>query len=130
DGEGSEAARHRAATAREETVHTTAMHPWLTADRGWVRAGDLRVGDRTVTLGGGVAIVTQVRTVLGTAMTYNLTIGRLHTFAVGGGQYVVHNTCGPTGPSQSPSGGGGGGGGGPPRPPSPTVLNDAGKSPL
>ena len=28
-----------------ETVHTTANHPWLTTDRGWVPAGDLRPGE-------------------------------------------------------------------------------------
>ncbi|HEV2237494.1 MAG TPA: hypothetical protein VGR57_12600 [Ktedonobacterales bacterium] len=36
----------------DETIHTTANHPWLTADRGWVLAGDLRLGERVVRLDG------------------------------------------------------------------------------
>ncbi len=35
-------------SATSETVHTTASHPWLTADRGFVRAGTLRLGDQVV----------------------------------------------------------------------------------
>jgi hypothetical protein len=38
--------------AEDETVHTTANHLWLTADRGWVQAGDLKAGERVVTLRG------------------------------------------------------------------------------
>ena len=35
-----------------ETIHTTANHPWLTADRGWVQAGELKPGESVVTLDG------------------------------------------------------------------------------
>jgi len=38
-----------------ETVHTTEKHPWLTADRGWVAAGQLAMGRRMVREGGGTA---------------------------------------------------------------------------
>src|SRR5260221_948691 len=31
--------------ADSETIHTTANHPWLTADRSWVQAGDLKPGE-------------------------------------------------------------------------------------
>ena len=40
-----------------ETIHTTANHPWLTADRGWVLAGDLRVGEAVVTLDGKTSLL-------------------------------------------------------------------------
>ena len=40
------------ATVQAETIHTTANHPWLTSDRGWVVAGDLREGEPVVTLNG------------------------------------------------------------------------------
>jgi hypothetical protein len=32
----------------DETIRTTENHPWLTTDRGWVPAGDLRLGERVV----------------------------------------------------------------------------------
>jgi hypothetical protein len=36
----------------DETIRTTNNHPWLTADRGWMLAGDLRVGEHVVRLDG------------------------------------------------------------------------------
>ncbi len=34
------------------TIHTTANHPWLTTDWGWVPAGDLHSGEPIVREGG------------------------------------------------------------------------------
>lgn len=79
--------------ATDETVHTTYKHPWLTTDRGFVKAGDLHVGERVVRLDGSTAVVAAERTVPGAADYYNLEVSRLHTFAVGASRYVVHN-CG------------------------------------
>jgi hypothetical protein len=36
----------------DETIHTTTNHPWQTADRGRVQAGDLQPDKRVVTLNG------------------------------------------------------------------------------
>jgi hypothetical protein len=82
-------------SAAQETVHTTANHPWLTADHGWVPAGLLKPGEQLVTIGGGAGTVAQVRPVAGQADMYNLTVAHDHTYAVGAGQWVVHNTGGP-----------------------------------
>nr|MBF6592680.1 hypothetical protein [Ktedonobacterales bacterium] len=43
----------RASTTRDETIRTTANHPWLTADRGWAQAGSLTLGERVVRADGG-----------------------------------------------------------------------------
>jgi hypothetical protein len=67
-----------AATAQAETIHTTANHPWLTGDRGWVVAGDLKPGDPVVTLTGATGTVVWVHTVAGRADMYNLAASR-HT---------------------------------------------------
>lgn len=75
----------------DETVHTTANHPWLTMDRGWVLAGDLRLGERVVRLDGTTATVTALAVRPGVTDYYNLTVSQLHTYAVGAGQFVVHN---------------------------------------
>jgi hypothetical protein len=77
--------------SHDETVHTTASHPWLSADRGWVRAGTLRLGERVLRAEGTTAIVVGLRVVPGAASMWDLTVSHLHTFAVGDGQYVVHN---------------------------------------
>ncbi len=84
-----------------QTLPTTASHPWLTADRGWVPAGALRLGEPLVTLTGATSssgTVAWVRVVPGQADRYNLTVAHDHTYAVGSGQVVVHNVdCGDAG---------------------------------
>src|SRR5579859_6470516 len=77
-----------------ESVHTTANHPWLTSDRGWVEAGNLTPGETVVTLAGATETVAWVHAVAGQAAMYNLTVTQDHTYAVGNGGAVVHNTCG------------------------------------
>lgn len=77
-----------------DIVQTTANHPWLTTDRGWVIAGDLYPGELVMREDGTTAEVLQVRTQPGTAIRYNLEVSNVHTFAVGSAQYVVHNSCG------------------------------------
>ena len=96
-------AQHRASastsansTTHDETIHTTANHPWLTADRGWAQAGTLTLGEGVVEASGGTAVVVALRDVAGSAPMYDLTVSELHDFAVGNGAYVVHNAnCGP-----------------------------------
>ncbi|HEY7974472.1 MAG TPA: hypothetical protein VID72_03965, partial [Ktedonobacterales bacterium] len=44
-------------SAQTELIHTTASHPWLSADHGWQRAGNLRVGEPVRLLDGGTATV-------------------------------------------------------------------------
>ena len=90
---------------RDETVHTTASHPWLSADKGWVVAGQLRVGEPVRLLDGRTAMVVATVVVLGAADMWDLTVSNVHDFAVGTGQFVVHN-C------PDPNGGAGGNGGG------------------
>lgn len=79
----------------EETIHTTASHPWLSADCGFVRAGVLRIGEQVVRADGTTATVVGLRVVSGAANMWDLTVANVHTFAVGAGAYVVHN-CGAT----------------------------------
>ncbi len=75
----------------DETVHTTASHPWLSADRGWVRAGTLHLGEQALRADGTTAIAVVLRVVSGAASMWDLTVSHIHTFAVGDGQFVVHN---------------------------------------
>ncbi len=49
------------------------------------------MGERVVRADGSAATVVAVRDVAGTAPMYDLTVSRLHDFAVGVGAYVVHN---------------------------------------
>jgi hypothetical protein len=78
---------------REEVIHTTASHPWLTADDGWLRAGQLHLGESVRLLNGGVATVVALHAVPGVGAMWDLSLDATHTFAVGTAQAVVHN-CG------------------------------------
>lgn len=57
-------------------------------------AGDLQPGEPLVTLGGGTGSVVWVHVVPGQAERYDLTVAHDHTYAVGAGLWVIHNTCG------------------------------------
>jgi RHS repeat-associated protein len=73
-----------------EVVHTTQKHPWLTT-RGWITAGQLHLGDQVQRLDGTTATVVALSLIPGKADMYDLTVSNVHTFAVGVGQFVVHN---------------------------------------
>ena len=81
------------------TLTTTYHHPFYDATRSaFVEARDLRTGDELQTLTG-YAVVTGVRLYHATAVTYDLTIGDLHTYYVMAGNVpvLVHNVNTPTG---------------------------------
>lgn len=80
-------------TARTEVVHTTANHPWLSADHGWLIASFLHIGEPVQQADGSTAMVVAVKSVSGAADMWDLTVANVHTFAVGTGAFVVHN-CG------------------------------------
>ena len=77
-----------------ETLRTTDEHPFLTTDRGFVSAEDLRVGEQIRQLDGGYGVVVALQHIFGVAVRYNLTVQDDHTYAVGADQWVVHNTDG------------------------------------
>ena len=90
------AAHGSQAPPSSETIHTTTEHPFLTNDRGFVDAVKLVPGEHVTKLDGSLGVVVTVTIVPGQAVRYNLTVQDEHTFAVGQGQWVVHNnTCNP-----------------------------------
>ena len=75
-----------------ETLHTTANHPWLTADRGWELAGDLHSGEPVRLLDGATATVVGLHVLSGVGPMWDLSLDATHTYGVGASQAVVHNT--------------------------------------
>jgi hypothetical protein len=88
---------HAPPTSSTEMIHTTQKHPWLTT-KGWIKAGDLHLGDHVLRLDGTTATVTKLHVIPGEEDMYDLTVSNIHTFAVGAQQFVVHNV----GPACSP----------------------------
>jgi Pretoxin HINT domain len=81
-------------TARGEVVATT-DHPFLKSGVGWVKAGDLVVGDEIVTAQSvsPVRVVSTETSRVPPTPVYNLTIEGTHTYYVGPEALLVHNTC-------------------------------------
>lgn len=76
-----------------EVIETTAEHPFYTDDERWVQAAYLDVGEQVLALNGDYGTVEDVQAVDAPQPMYNLTVDEAHTFFVGDGQWLVHNTC-------------------------------------
>jgi hypothetical protein len=81
-----------------EQIETTPEHPFFTEERTWVPASELLVGDHVVNADGSSGTVERVQIRLQMQHMYNLTVADAHTFFVGDGEWLVHNTCKPRGP--------------------------------
>jgi hypothetical protein len=88
-------AANSSAISSTEVIHTTANHPWLTADHGWELAGSLHLGEPAPLLDGGTATVVALRTLPGVGPMWDLALDSAHTFAVGDLQVVAHNCPAP-----------------------------------
>jgi RHS repeat-associated protein len=81
-------------------IETTPNHPFFTADRGWVEAGQLVVGEQIRTESGHTTAVTGFTLDATPTTMWDLTVDGAHSFFVGSGAVLVHNAC----PSQILSG--------------------------
>jgi hypothetical protein len=92
-----------------EAIETTSNHPFYlekqvdnsqrpiikgheTLSKRWVGAGDLKPGDTIRKANGASGVVQFVKTVKERSVKYNLSVDAAHTYFVGGGQWLVHNT--------------------------------------
>jgi RHS repeat-associated protein len=80
-------------TIDDEAITTTPEHPFATTERGWVNAGDLRVGEHVRKADGRLGTVRAVAAEQHVQRMYNLTVAGAHTFFVGRQQWLVHNVC-------------------------------------
>jgi RHS repeat-associated protein len=78
---------------QKEQLHTTSEHPFLTKEKGFLPAGQLKPGMHVLRADGSFGVVTAWKRIPGTATMYNLTVQQDHTFVVGTDQWVVHNVC-------------------------------------
>ncbi len=90
----------KAATKMSETIHTNKEHPFLTKEKGFLPVSQIKLGMHVLRADGTYGVVTGWKVMPGTQVMYNLEVAQDHTFTVGDGQWVVHNTCRP-GPDRS-----------------------------
>ena len=77
----------------QETLVTTPEHPFFVQDRGWQPASALQIGDAIVSAKTQSGVIQQIVFVNQPQQMYNLHVEEAHTFFVGRGQWLVHNTC-------------------------------------
>ncbi len=75
------------------TIETTPNHPFFTADRGWVDAGKLEVGEKIRTASDEPATVLGFTVEATPTPMWDITVDDAHSFFVGEAVVVVHN-CG------------------------------------
>lgn len=72
-------------------METTPGHPFYT-DLGWVDAGDLQIGSLVMRADGSYGAVQTLEVKERPQLMYDLTVDTAHTFFVGEGEWLVHNT--------------------------------------
>jgi hypothetical protein len=91
-----------------EVIETTPEHPFYTLEAGWLDAEDLEPGMHVPSASGEPGEISSVDFAARPAIMYNLTVEVAHTFFVGEGEWLVHNTDGvcqlprPRKPSEPP----------------------------
>ena len=83
-------------TITSETIHTNKKHPFFTEEAGFVPVGQLKLGMHILRADGRYSVVTGYKVVPGAKVMYNLEVAQDLTISVGVGQWVVHNSDGPS----------------------------------
>ena len=81
------------AQGQEELISTTIEHPFYVDGEGWVQAGDLKSGDKLLSLQDASITIVEVNYNPGEFEAFNLHVDDYHTYAVGGSKAWVHNAC-------------------------------------
>ena len=76
-----------------ELVETTPEHPFYTEEGEWIPAGELEIGDEIVSSDGDTGTVESVEFIAENQTMYNFTVDEAHTYFVGEGEWLVHNSC-------------------------------------
>jgi ppGpp synthetase/RelA/SpoT-type nucleotidyltranferase/Flp pilus assembly pilin Flp len=78
-----------------EILGVTPEHPFWSAARGWVAAGELELGERLASADGRALAVASMALRAERATVYNLEVEAFHTYFVGSSGAWVHNDCEP-----------------------------------
>ncbi len=82
-------------TVNDETINTTALHPFYVVGKGWTEAVEIEVGDEVILQDGKTAVIADKLTELldEPVKVYNFTVDEFHTYFVGMIHILVHNSC-------------------------------------
>ena len=77
-----------------EMIETTPEHPFYTVDGEWVEAIDLQVGDEIRQADWKLGEVESIFFTVHPQRMYNFSVSIAHTYFIGDGQWLVHNSSG------------------------------------
>ena len=83
------------------SIDTTPNHPFFTADRGWIDAGSLKIGEKVRTASSGTATITGFTLQAEPSTMWDITVDGAHSFFVGAGAGVLVHNCGGDEPLQA-----------------------------
>jgi RHS repeat-associated protein len=78
-------------TQKKEVIHTNEKHPFLTKEKGFIPVSQLKPEMHVQEADGNYGVVAKLVLAPGAQWMYNLTVAQDHTYAVGLGQWIVHN---------------------------------------
>ncbi|WP_345398793.1 Hint domain-containing protein, partial [Amycolatopsis samaneae] len=73
------------------TLEVTPQHPFWVIDRGWVTAGDLRLGERLQSLRGDQPVISSITRRVVQTTVYNFEVEGDHNYYITDAQLLVHN---------------------------------------
>lgn len=76
-----------------EVIETTSDHPFYTQERGWTAVEELEAGFHVRRADGSYGVVEAVSATILSQPMFNLTVDEAHTYFVGNGDWLVHNSC-------------------------------------
>jgi len=82
-------------TVDGNVISTTESHPFYVPEKGWVKAGDLNIGDKLVLLDGSIVEIDniEIEMLAEPIKVYNFEVEDNHTYYVGNDRVLVHNKC-------------------------------------
>lgn len=76
-----------------EAIAPPPKHPLLRTDGQWIPAGELEIGNAIRRADGEFGTVEAIEFAATPQVMYNMTVADAHTYTVGDGEWVVHNSC-------------------------------------
>ena len=76
-----------------EIISTTPEHPFYTDEGVWVTAAELQIGDEIHDADWNTGTVEKIQFTASQQLMYNFTVETAHTYFVGDGKWLVHNSC-------------------------------------
>lgn len=77
------------------SIQATEEHPFWVVGRGWVKVGQLEIGDQLLGINGDTYSISDLKSSKKEQTVYNIEVAEFHNYFAGLSSILVHNGCGP-----------------------------------